>query len=81
MRQVFFLILGISMLCMIPMRKRYRTRFGMAAAMLVFGAVAGCAGGPPGPNSGSGSITITGTGTGAAAGITHSYTVNLTISK
>jgi hypothetical protein len=53
----------------------------MAAAMLVFGAVAGCAGGPPGPNSGSGSITITGTGTGAAAGITHSYTVNLTISK
>jgi hypothetical protein len=81
MRQVILLILGMSMLFMIPMTKRFRTRLGLAAAMLVFGAVAGCAGGPPGPNSGSGSITITGTGTGAAAGITHSYTVNLTISK
>jgi hypothetical protein len=79
-RQVVFLILGISMLFMIPMTKRFRTRMGMAAAMLVFIAVAGCSGSPSSHTS-SGSVTITGTGTGAAAGITHSATVNLTISK
>jgi hypothetical protein len=79
-RQVVFLILGISMLFMIPMTQRFRMRMGMAAAMLVFIAVAGCSGSPSSHTT-SGSVTITGTGTGAAAGITHSATVNLTISK
>jgi Beta-propeller repeat len=79
-RQVVFLILGISMLFMIPMTQRFRTRLGMAVAMLVFVAVAGCSGSPSSHTT-SGSITITGTGTGAAAGITHSSMVNLTISK
>jgi hypothetical protein len=81
LRQVVFLVLGISMLLMIPVAKRYRTRFGMAVAMLVFVAVAGCSGSPSGGGGTSGSITITGTGTGAAAGITHTAIVNLTITK
>ena len=78
-RQVVFLILGISMLFMIPMTQRRRTRLGMAAAMLVFVAVAGCGGG--GPRTGSGSVTITGTATGASAPPAQSATVNLTITK
>jgi hypothetical protein len=79
-RQVVFLILGICMLFMIPMTQRFRTRLGMAAAMLVFIAVAGCSGSPSSHTT-TGSVTITGTGTGAAAGITHSATVNLTITN
>ena len=79
-RQVVFLLIGISMFFMIPMTQRLRTRIGLATAMLVFVAVAGCSGGPSGSSS-TGSITITGTGTGAAAGTTHSYNVALTISK
>jgi hypothetical protein len=79
-RQVVFLVLGIAMLFMVPMTQRFRMRLGMAAAMLVFIAVAGCSGSPSSHTS-PGSVTITGTGTGAAAGITHMYTVNLTISK
>jgi Beta-propeller repeat len=78
-RQVVFLLIGISMFFMIPMTQRFRTRIGLAMAMLVFVAVAGCSGSPSGPSTGS--ITITGTGTGAAAGITHSYNVALTVSK
>jgi Beta-propeller repeat len=78
-RQVVLLMIGIAMFFMIPMTQRLRTRIGLATAMLVFVAVAGCAGGPSSPSTGS--ITITGTGTGAAAGITHSYNVSLTISK
>lgn len=80
LRQMFFLILAISMLLMIPAAKRYRTRIGMAIAMLVFVAVAGCSNNPS-VSTKSGSITIMGTGTGAAAGIVHTATVNLTISK
>jgi hypothetical protein len=80
LRQMFFLILGIAMLLMIPAAKRYRTRIGMAVAMLVFVAVAGCSSNPSGRTK-SGSITITGTGTGAAAGVVHTATVALTISK
>jgi Beta-propeller repeat len=79
-RQVVFLILGMCTLFMIPMTQRFRTRMGMAAAMLVFIAVAGCSGSPSSHTT-SGSVTITGMGTGAAAGITHSATVNLAISK
>jgi hypothetical protein len=79
MRQVIFLMLGISMFFMVAITKRFRTRLGLAAAMMVFVVVAGCSGGTPTPQTGS--ITITGTGTGAAAGITHSYTVTLSISQ
>ena len=79
-RQMFFLILGMAMLLMIPAAKRYRTRIGIAVAMLVFVAVAGCSNNPSGRTK-SGSITIMGTGTGAAAGVVHTATVNLTISK
>jgi hypothetical protein len=80
LRQVVFLIFGISMLFMIPMTQRFRTGVGMAAALLALVAMAGCFGNPTSHGT-TGSVTITGTGTGAAAGITHSATVNLTISK
>ncbi|HEY0704399.1 MAG TPA: SBBP repeat-containing protein [Candidatus Acidoferrales bacterium] len=79
LRQVVFLLIGIALFFMIPMTQRLRTRIGLATAMLVFVAVAGCAGGHPG--SSTGGITITGTGTGATTGITHSYNVSLSISK
>ena len=79
-RQVVFLVLGISMLFMIPMTQRRRNRLGMAAAMLVFVAVAGCSGGGS-SRTGTGSITITGTAPGTPALAPQSATVSLTISK
>jgi len=79
-RQVVFLLLGIAMLFMIPMTKRSRARFGLAAATLVFVIVAGCGGGGNPPPS-TGSITITGTAPGTPAIPARTVTVNLTISK
>jgi hypothetical protein len=80
MRRVVFLVLGIAMLFMIPMTQRRRNRLGMAAAMLVFVAVAGCSGGGS-PHTGTGSITITGTAPGTPALGPQTATVNLTITK
>ena len=42
LRQVIFIMLAIAMLFMIPSVRRFRTRLGMAGAMLVFIVVAGC---------------------------------------
>jgi Beta-propeller repeat len=80
LRQVVFLVLGISMLFMIPMTQRLRLRLGMVAAMLVFVAVAGCSNNGK-SHTGTGSITITGTAPGTPALGPQSASVNLTISQ
>lgn len=70
--QVIFAMLAIAMLFMLPVTKRFRTRLGMVAAMLVFVVLAGCSGHP---HSGqSTTLTITGT-----AGTMKTYTINLTV--
>jgi len=79
-RQVVFLVLGISMLFMIPRTQRRRLRLGMVAAMLVFVTVAGCSNNPK-SHTGTGSITITGTAPATPALGPQSATVNLTISN
>ena len=74
-RQVVFVMLGFGMLFMIPAARRYRTRLGLAGAMLVFVVVAGCTGTPPPPVAGS--ITVT----GSVGTLTRTATVALSISK
>ena len=72
-RQVAFVVLGIGMLFMIPMTRRFRTRLGLAGAMLVFVVLAGCSGN--GHHAATGTATITGT----SGGVTKTVTVNLNI--
>ena len=74
-RQVVFVMLGFGMLFMIPAARRYRTRLGLAGAMLVFVVVAGCTGTPPPPVAGS--ITVT----GSVGTLTRTATVALSIGK
>ncbi len=45
LRQVLFIMLAIALLFMLPEARRFRTRLGMAGAMMVFVLVAGCSGG------------------------------------
>lgn len=72
-RQVAFVVLGIGMLFMIPMTRRFRTRLGLAGAMLVFVVLAGCAGHGHKPVAGTATIT------GTSGGVTKTVTVNLNI--
>jgi hypothetical protein len=58
MRQVFLVMLVISLLFMIPATRRFRGCMGMAGAMLVFIVVAGCNGGG-GPKPKTTTLTIT----------------------
>ncbi len=44
LRQVLFIMMAIALLFMLPAVRRFRTRLGMAGAMLVFILVAGCSG-------------------------------------
>ncbi len=44
LRQVLFIMMAIALLFMIPAARRFRTRLGMAGAMMVFILVAGCSG-------------------------------------
>src|SRR5271155_2960880 len=44
LRQVLFIMLAMALLFMLPSVRRFRTRLGMAAAMLVVIVVAGCSG-------------------------------------
>ncbi len=58
MREVFLVMLVISLLFMIPSARRFRARMGMVGAMLVFIVVAGCNGGG-GPKPKTTTLTIT----------------------
>jgi hypothetical protein len=74
LRQVLFIMLAIALLFMLPSVRRFRTRLGMAGAMLVFILVAGCSG--SGPSSKASTIAITPT----SGSVTKpAVTVNVTI--
>ena len=76
LRQVILIMLAIALLFMIPSVRRFRTRMGMAGAMLVFVLVAGCSGGPPAPKTSSVMITPSSGGVTKAA-----ITVNVSITQ
>ena len=73
-QQLLLVMLAIALLFMIPATRRFRTRMGMAGAMLVFIMVAGCSGNGPKPK------TTTLTVTPSSGGVTKpAITVNVTI--
>jgi hypothetical protein len=74
-RQIVLFASGLALLAMVFAARRLRTRLGLAGAMLVMFAVAGCGG------SGGGPVTATLTLTGTSGTVTHSTTVALTIQK
>ncbi len=75
LRQVLFIMMVIGLLFLLPEARRFRTRLGLAGAMMVFVLVAGCSGGPGG-GSKSSTITIT----PSSGGVTKTaITVNVTI--
>ncbi|MGA8677168.1 MAG: SBBP repeat-containing protein [Candidatus Acidiferrales bacterium] len=74
LQQLLLVMLAIGLLFMIPSTRRFRTRLGMAGAMLVFIMVAGCTGSSPKPK------TTTLTVTPSSGGVTKpAITVNVTI--
>jgi hypothetical protein len=76
LRQVFLVMLIISLLFMIPQTRRFRGRMGMLGAMMVFIVVAGCNGGG-GPKPKTSTVVIT----PSSGGVTKSaitVTVNIT---
>jgi hypothetical protein len=75
MRGVFFVMLVISLLFMIPSTSRFRARMGMLGAMMVFIVVAGCNGGG-GPKPKTSTVVIT----PSSGGVTKpAITVNVSI--
>jgi hypothetical protein len=76
LRQVLFIMLAMALLFMLPAVRRFRTRLGMAGAMLVFILVAGCSGSAGGSKSSTISITP------SSGGVTKTATtVNVTITQ
>jgi hypothetical protein len=73
-RQIVLFTTGLALLAMVFAARRLRTRIGLAGAMLVVFAVAGCGGGGK-------TVTATLTLTGTSGTVTHSTTVALTIAK
>jgi hypothetical protein len=71
-RQIVLFATGLALLAMIFAARRLRTRIGLAGAMLVVFAVAGCGGGH---RPVTGTLTLTGT----SNGVSHSTTVALTV--
>jgi hypothetical protein len=72
-RQIVLFAMGLALLAMVFAARRLRTRIGLAGAMLLVFAVAGCGGSNPKPVMGT--LTLTGT----SGGVTHSATVALTV--
>jgi hypothetical protein len=64
---------ALLVLLMFFSARRFRTRLGLAAATLVFVALAGC--GPSGTPKGTTTITITGT----SGALTHTTTIMVTV--
>jgi len=71
-RQIVLFAMGLALLAMVFAARRLRTRVGLAGAMLVMFAVAGCGGGHK-------TVTGTLTLTGSSGGVSHSATVALTV--
>jgi hypothetical protein len=77
LRQVLLIMMAMALLFMIPSARRFRTRLGMAGAMLVFILVAGCSGSAGGSSKAS-TISIT----PSSGGVTKTaITVNVTITQ
>ena len=72
-RQIVLFAMGLALLAMVFAARRLRTRVGLAGAMLVMFAVAGCGGG--GHKTVTGTLTLT----GASGGVSHTATVALTV--
>ncbi|HXM99991.1 MAG TPA: SBBP repeat-containing protein [Candidatus Dormibacteraeota bacterium] len=68
------LCLAVMLLLSLSFMRGYRTRLGMASAMVLFVVLAGCSGGPKTPK-GTSNLTITAT----SGGVSHSATVALTV--
>jgi hypothetical protein len=77
LRQVLFLMMVIGLLFMLPEARRFRTRLGLAGAMMVFVFVAGCTGNP-GHSSKSSTIVVTPSSGGVSQA---AITVNVTITQ
>jgi hypothetical protein len=76
LRQVLFIMMAIALLFMLPEAQRFRTRLGLAGAMMVFVLVAGCSGSAGGSKSST--IVIT----PSSGGVTKTaITVNVTITQ
>lgn len=71
-RQIVLFAAGLALLAMIFSARRLRTRIGLAGAMLLVFAVAGCGGGH---TAVTGTLTLMGT----SNGVSHSTTVALTV--
>jgi hypothetical protein len=76
LRQVLFIMMAIALLFMLPEARRFRTRLGMAGAMMVFVLVAGCSGSAGGSKSSTIVITPSSGGVNKTA-----ITVNVTITQ
>ena len=72
-RQIVLFAMGLALMAMVFAARRLRTRIGLAGAMLVVFAVAGCGGG--GHKVVTGTLTLTGT----VGTVSHSATVALTV--
>jgi hypothetical protein len=72
-RQIVLFAMGLALLGMVFAARRLRTRIGLAGAMLVVFAVAGCGGGGNHP------VMATLTLTGTVGTVSHSTTVALTV--
>ena len=72
-RQIVLFAMGLALLAMVFVARRLRTRIGLAGAMLVVFAVAGCGGGGHHP------VMATLTLTGTVGTVSHSTTVALTV--
>jgi Beta-propeller repeat/Abnormal spindle-like microcephaly-assoc'd, ASPM-SPD-2-Hydin len=75
-RQIVPLVLALLLLFLLPRAQRLRTRLGMATAMILFIALAGCSGAQK-PHTPTGPATLTITGTSGA--LSHPVTVNITV--
>jgi hypothetical protein len=72
-RQIVLFAMGVALMAMVFAARRLRTRIGLAGAMLVVFAVAGCGSG--GHKVVTGTLTLTGT----VGTVSHSTTVALTV--
>jgi Beta-propeller repeat len=74
-RQIVPLILAFVLLFLLPKAKGLRVRLGMASALVLLLALAGCSSSSPI----TGNLTITGTSSGTAGSESHSATVAVTV--
>jgi hypothetical protein len=76
--QIVPLTLALLLLFLLPKTKGLRVRLGLATAVLLLIALAGCTG-PSTPPPITGNLTIKGTSSGTAGTVSHSATVAVTL--